>query len=265
MDRKLESKLTSTEGIPRRAFLGGTIGLLASTLAGCNGQPKEPSTVDQSTQLEEEEERPLTLADYKMRMEPFGGTMETAQNYMRERLDSVGSTPQVCDPAYKLSDAVKAGGGVLDTQTCKEMFPQLSQNLAHVINFMLANPDLAKDQGPFLPALLQDVFAGIDMGGKKPIGPFFENSFVQEFLIPLSERLTPGTFIKEVNILEANYTYQHAVLDIVGQRPTDPEPINLAMPEIPNSAPNLVLQANPYIPYEASTDFDKSVQVAFTP
>ncbi len=258
MNRKLESQLINTEGIPRRAFLGGAIGLLASTLVGCNSQPKESSTVDKSPQLEEEEERPLTLADYKMRMEPFGGTMETAQNYMRERLDSVGSTPQVCDPAYTLSDAVKAGDGRLDAQTCKEMFPQLSQNLAHVLNFMIANPDLAKDQGPFLPALLQDVFAGIDMGGKKPIGPFFENSFVKEFLIPQSERLPEGSLVTAVEIMSADYNNQNTALTIVNETYQE-----TAL--IPNSAPNLVLQANPYTPYEASTDFDKSVQVAFTP
>lgn len=259
----------------RRGFFGLLTGLGAGALVGCGTESKSvktPDAINSQPEGGEPEIIPIekrTLEDYRLRYEPFSGHPETAFSYAREQLLKAGSTPTICDPAHRLFDAIESGNGRFNNDTASELLPGLSTNLAHALNFILANYDGGEyfHFNNLLP-LLQHVLGDID--SKRSAA---DTLFVEEFVKPFTDKYSANQRIKivtsveldDVNYRSSNGSGQETSLLVKGflhGAPEDSLPITIDG-YFPATAPMAVRSANPLEAYQKSLDFDKPAEVVF--
>jgi len=263
--------------VSRRTLFAGGFGLLA--LAACGKDPSDSianRNGGNKNEVQETEEPEINLLDrdtFDIRPEPMA-RLETAWPAIRERLDSLGATPQVVEKAYEFTDKAKRSP---EEPMGSEEFEQLSYNLLIGLNIIAANqrkfPPESAEHSSLIRSSLQYSLAMISWGDAKRnnrrINMATDSGLYQQLQEELLSKVSEEGVIRKLSITEYNSnpnddvkggifieaTYDNedgGVTTVTIRTPSSIEPSILMSPVDPNDES---------IGYEPSTDYDKPVQI----
>lgn len=197
--------------ISRRGALKTALVAGASVLLSACGEKKPSDITDadmaNETNPGEAEYNKLDLLrreTFDMRPEPMS-RLETAWPAVKEKLSSLGSTPQIAPVAHEFTDRAERSE---EEPMGPEHFEQLSHNLLIAFNVIAANQDKFNPESPehssLIRSSLQDSMANLSWGDRYVINMATDSWTYKIMQEEVLSKISKGGVIRELSIKKYN-------------------------------------------------------------